>query len=81
MGLKVQSLGMYFRVKGVGFRGLGFGLRSVIARITDAESKMISLCHLVQKLTVRGFTPGYYPPVMENQMEKNMENEMETGII
>ena len=24
---------------------------------------------------------GYYPPIMENQMEKNMENEMETGII
>ena len=21
----------------------------------------------------------YYPPIMENQMEKNMENEMETG--
>ena len=24
---------------------------------------------------------GYYPPMMENQMEKNMENEMETGTI
>ena len=24
---------------------------------------------------------GYYPPIMENQMEKNMDNEMETGII
>ena len=23
----------------------------------------------------------YYPPIMENQMEKKMENEMETGII
>ena len=22
---------------------------------------------------------GYYPPIMENQMEKKMENEMETG--
>ena len=24
---------------------------------------------------------GYIIPIMENQMEKNMENEMETGII
>ena len=24
---------------------------------------------------------GILPPIMENQMEKNMENEMETGLI
>ena len=28
------------------------------------------------------FIWGYYDtPIMENQMEKNMENEMETGIL
>ena len=24
------------------------------------------------------FRVGYYPPIIENQMEKNMENEVET---
>ena len=28
-----------------------------------------------------GFKLLYYPPIMENQTEKNMENEMETGVI
>ena len=28
-----------------------------------------------------GIISGYYPPIMENQMEKNMENEMETVVI
>ena len=23
----------------------------------------------------------WYPPIMENQMEENMENEMETGVM
>ena len=23
----------------------------------------------------------YYPPIMDNQMEKKMENEMETGVV
>ena len=27
------------------------------------------------------FPAKYYPPIVENQMEKKMENEMETGII
>ena len=29
-------------------------------------------------LAIRGYT-GLIPSIMENQMEKNMENEMETG--
>ena len=28
---------------------------------------------------VQGLGLPYYPPIMENQMEKKMENEMETG--
>ena len=37
--------------------------------------------------THRGYSPrtrtisGFWDPIMENQMEKNMENEMETGIM
>ena len=29
----------------------------------------------------RGFPKSGVPTIMENQMEKNMENEMETGIM
>ena len=28
---------------------------------------------------LKGLSRVYYPPILENQMEKNMENEMETG--
>ena len=31
--------------------------------------------------TIMGYIGVIYTPIMENQMEKNMENEMETGII
>ena len=28
-----------------------------------------------------GVIKGYYPPIMENQMERKIENEMDSGII
>ena len=31
--------------------------------------------------SLKGGYIGNIPPIMENRMEKNMENEMETGII
>ena len=43
---------------------------SILGKV--AERRMVP--HLAEK-------SGYYPPIMENQMEKRMENEMETGFI
>ena len=30
---------------------------------------------------ILGLSLGCYPPIMENQMEKQMEHEMETGVL
>ena len=55
------------------FQATAAGLR------TEASSKLrplhsISFWFAVKELKLRD-----YPPIMENQVEKNMENEMETG--
>ena len=56
-----------FRAEGLGFSG-----RIKWKRIWKIKWK--------PQVPLRGIQ-GYYPLVMENQMEKNMEHEMETGII
>ena len=52
------------------------GFTAYLGLKNKGKSNFFDSCYRFGDIGLMGL---YYPPIMENQMEKNMENEMETG--